>query len=350
MMMMGEGAMGDMSDTDVPVIGLICGSDTASQIVWDQSIKSGAVGNNDSMAMLKHLHPDVVLHRMHLAPSYFRQPLRYTFTRKTLLWNAISDEVQNPKTLAIAQKLVAETKLHIINPPSLIPRTSRVGTAKQLAGIDGVLAPKVLVLRNPTRERVARQVAEAGFTFPGILRKTGTHNGEVVGLFPDLDSLEPIFGDRKNEYNLIEYVDVRRGDRLYRKTRFFFVGDQVITRQHIVSDDWSVHGKSSRRVMSEREDLLVESRAMLIDGFEALPDHVRTAVHAIRERMGLEYLGLDCCILESGEVVVFECNATMNFNPFFRNPAMQHNRAALPRYLDAVRALVMARSRPCIAA
>jgi hypothetical protein len=342
--------MTGMAGGNIPTVGVICGGDAAKAIVWDYDPNTRVDGNNDTLAMLGLLEPQIQVRRVFLSPAYFRQPRRYDFRKFDLVWNSISDEVQNPKILAIAQKLVAEAKLPTVNPPSLIPKTSRAETAKRLAGIDGVVAPKVLVLRNPSRERVGRQVEEAGFVFPAILRRTGTHNGEVVGIVDDLDGLEPIFGDRKHEYNLIEFVDVRRDDGLYRKTRFFFVGDQVITRQHIVSDDWSVHGKSSRRVMSSREDLLVESRAMLIDGFEALPDHVRTAVHAIRERMGLEYLGLDCCIRENGEIVVFECNATMNFNPFFRNPAMQHNRAALPRYLDAVRALVMARSRSRIVA
>jgi glutathione synthase/RimK-type ligase-like ATP-grasp enzyme len=329
----------------VPTVGVICGGDAAKAIVWDYDPNTIVQGNNDTLAMLGLLEPHIVVRRVFLAPSYFRQPRRYDFRKFDLVWNSISDEVQNSKILAIAQKLATEAKLPIINPPVLIPRTSRAETAKRLAGIEGVVVPKVLVLRNPSRERVARQIDEAGFGFPAILRRTGTHNGEVIGLFDDLDSLETIFGDRKHEYNLIEFVDVRPGDGLYRKTRFFFVGDQVITRQHIVSDEWSVHGKSSRRIMSSRDDLLVESRAMLTDGFEALPEQVRTRVHAIRERMGLDYLGLDCCLLQSGDIVVFECNATMNFNPAFRNPAMQHNRASLPRYLEALRALVMARSR-----
>lgn len=332
----------------VPTIGVICGCDRATNIVWEYAERTHSIGNNDSLAMLKYLEPAVKLHRMHIAPSYFRQVRRWHFRDCDLVWNAISDEIQNQKTLAIAQKLMTESKLPIVNAPALIPRTSRFETARRLIGIDGVLVPKVLVLRNPTLERVGRMVRDRDFAFPAIVRRTGTHNGEVVGRFDRLEDLEPIFGDRKNEYNLIEFVDVRPPDGFYRKTRFFFVGDQILTRQHIISDEWSVHGRSSRRLMADHPELRDEARDRLINGFASLPAATRRAIHEVRARIGLDYFGLDCAIKDSGEVVIFECNATMNFNPYFRNPATQHNRAAFPRMMEALRRLIEAKTGKCV--
>jgi len=336
--------MTEVSATGIPTIGVVCGGDDAPHVVWDWGSKTGGVGNNDSMMMLKYLLPGVELRRMHLAPSYLRQSRRHNFSGCDLIWNAISDEIQNAKTLAIAQKLIAGQKAPVVNPPALIPRTSRVEIAKRLTGIDGVIAPKVLVLRNPTRERVERQVRDAGFVFPAILRQTGTHNGQVMGIVNDLDGLSQVFGDRKNQYNLIEFVDVRHRDGFYRKTRFFFVGDQIITRQHIISDQWSVHGRSSRRILADYPELVEEGRDKLINGFSALPEPMRVAVDAIRQRIGLDYFGLDCCLRDSGDLVVFECNATMNFRPIFANPATQHNRAALPRMVAALQRLIAAKT------
>jgi len=328
------------ADADLPRIGVVCGADINREIVRNDQYTNG-VGNNDSMVVLKLLEPHLALSRMQLTPGYFRQKARrWTFDRCHLIWNVISDPDQNPKTVEVAEAVLRPLKQPIINPPKLLGRTTRVELPKRLAGVEGVRAPKVLLLRYPNAERVRRLVDEADFRFPAILRRTGTHNGEVVGVFDSVESLEAIFGDRTGEYYLIEFVDVRHNDGLYRKTRFFFVGDRVITRQHIVADDWLIHGRSSRGIMSEREDLLAEGRAMLIDGFEALPEPVQRAIHGIRERVGLDYAGLDCCIKQDGEVVVFECNATMGFRPVFSNPKTQHNRAALPRMLAAVRHLI----------
>ncbi|MFC4440678.1 ATP-grasp domain-containing protein [Caulobacter henricii] len=299
-------------------------------------------GNNDGHTMLSMLCPSIELGRIHVAPSYFRQSKRWNPNAADLLWNIISDVDQNPDTLDIARKLVSTASRPIVNPPSLMGRTRRHTLAGLLQGLDGVIVPKVLLLRNPTLERVSKAAAEAGFRFPAILRQTGSHNGEMLGVFNAPEDMAQIFGDRKNAYYLTEFVDVRRADRFYRKSRFFFVGDTIITRQHVIADKWYVHGGAG--VLAEHAALRDEARAMLIDGFEALPLATRTAVDAIRQAIGFDYCGLDCCIQEDGRVVVFEANATMNFSPRFDNQTTQHNRAALPRMLAALRRLIEAKT------
>lgn len=326
------------------IVGLICGDDATREVIWEYRREAIVAGNNDALVLLKLLRPSIELRRMHVAPSYFRQPRRYDFQACDVLWNAITDEMQNPKTLEIVQRIVAKEKRPVIGDPFEVPKTSRIETAKRLAGIDGVRVPKVLQIKNPSRERVVRTVEQAGFQFPAIVRRVGTHNGEVVGIAQDLDGLSTIFGDRTNLYNLIEFVDVRQRDGFYRKTRFFFVGDRIITRQHVVSDDWMIHGRSSRRVMEAHPELVEEARDRLVNGFASLPEAVRQRIQAIRSRVDLDYVGLDCCIREDGEIVLFECNATMNFNPSFANPITQHNRAALPRMMSAIRALIEQRT------
>ena len=326
-----------------PIIGVVSGSDATREVVLDPTARTHGVGNNDGLQMLKLLDPPVQLRRMHVTPGYFRQTSRWSFAGCDLIWNVISDIDQNPDTLTVARKLIAPERLPVVNPPALIGRTRRDELSRLLVGLDGVDAPKVLLLKYPTLERVRRQAADSGFRFPAILRPTGSHNGEVLGIFDSPEAMAEIYGDRRNEYYLTEFVDVRRADGLYRKTRFFFVGDEVITRQHIIAEDWSVHGRSSRGVMREREDLQAESRTMLVEGFAALPAATQAAIHAIRARVGLDYCGLDCCLMEDGRIVVFECNATMGFKPVFKNAATQHNRAALPRMLAAMRKLIDAK-------
>jgi len=328
----------------LPRVGVLTGSDDIRHRVTDGSERTGGAGVNDCIRMINMLDPPVDLRRMHITPGYFRGSRRYALERCDLLWNAITDMDQNAETLEVARKMLTGVKKPVINPPELIPRTRRHEIPKVLADLDGVTAPKVLRFKYPTLERLKRLVADHDFKFPAIVRPAGTHSGQVVGLFSAVEDLEVIFGDRKTEYYMTEFVDVRRPDGYYHKTRFYFVGDEIITRQHIIAEDWSIHGRSSRGVMSESEDLQAESRAMLVDGFEALPAMTRAALHSIRQRVGLDYCGLDCAILEDGSIVVFECNATMNFSPNFRNQATQHNKAALPRFLDALQKMILTKA------
>ena len=328
----------------LPRVGVLTGSDDIRHRVTDGSERTGGAGVNDCIRMINMLDPPVDLRRMHITPGYFRGSRRYALGRCDLLWNAITDMDQNAETLEVARKMLTGVKKPVINPPELIPRTLRNEIPKVLVDLDGVKAPKVLRVKYPTLERLKRLVADHDFKLPAIVRPVGTHSGQIVGLFDTVEDMQVIFGDRKTEYYITEFVDVRRTDGYFHKTRLYFVGEEILIRQHIIADEWAIHGRSSRRVLPTNENLQAECRAMLINGFEALPAPTRAALHSIRQRVGLDYCGLDCAVVEDGSIVVFECNATMNFKPNFLNPATQHNRAALPRMLSAIRRMIHAKT------
>ena len=44
------------------------------------------------------------------------------------------------------------------------------------------------------------------------------------------------------------------------------------------------------------------------------------ALRVVRERMALDFFGMDFGIASDGRVVLFEANATMNFFPFLTEP------------------------------
>ena len=244
----------------------------------------------------------------------------------------------------MAQKLTHGARPPLINAPKAVSRTRRDDVANNLANIENVRTPKVLLVKFPTLERITALVETRGFQFPAIVRQAGKHTGEILGIFESPAELSAIFGDRRHEYYLTEYVDIRRSDGLYRKTRFFFIGDQIVMRHHLVADQWSIHG-GDWAYMAEHESLMAESRSLMDGGFEALAPQTQAALQAIRVRIGLEFCGLDCCLMEDGSVVVFECNATMNFNPdLFDAPGTQHNRSCLPRALSAMRRLIEAKT------
>jgi hypothetical protein len=309
-------------------------------------IKTGRVdvkvsGNNDAHHVLSLLGSDRIRwERVHLSPSYFRKPWRYDRTRYDVLWNMVTDADQNPELLTVIDRFTREMRVPVIDPAAAIKKTRRHMVSETLAGLSDVHTPRTLLLRNPTLERVRKQVADTGFQFPGIVRRTGAHNGQFLGLFDTPEAIEGVYGDRKREYYLTEYVDVRAPDGLFRKSRFYFVGREIIVRQHIVAPDWNIHGASTRDLMIHRPDLLDEGRAVLTGQFAGLSPVTKAALEAIRDRMGLDYFGLDACIRPDGSVVVFEANATMNFHPKFENPATQYNRAALEPMLAAIRTLI----------
>lgn len=343
-----EGGPAAADGSDKLKVGVLCGSDSLRLIHDDKEEPVVAAGNNDSWRFLSRLQPArFSWSRVHLTPNYFRQARRFDLRQDRVVWNVISDPDQNPRLLPVAERFLAEARVPVVNPPAQVLRTTRDQVAARLQGLPGVVAPKVLLLRHPTLERVRRQVDDAGFRFPAILRRTGTHNGSIVGVFERLEDIGQIFGDRRDEYFLIEFLDLRFPDGSFRKTRFFFIGDAVVPRHHVVSDSWNIHGRDARRFMTDKPELIEESAAVLHGGFAGLPAGFRESLKAIRPRVGLDYFGLDACMTWDGRLVVFEANATMSFH-FINHDAVHntHNRAAFGPATEAVRELLLAKARP----
>ncbi|MES2722358.1 MAG: hypothetical protein V4656_04310 [Pseudomonadota bacterium] len=331
-----------MSDGTLRV-GFLLGNDTDRNIEFGQDGVIPLTGNNDADWVLKLLpEGEFRWGRMHMAPSYFRKARRWQTGSVSVLWNMVSDADMHPRTLAVIEKFTAEVGLPVINPAPAILQTRRHQIALRLAGIDNVHMPKTLLLHNPSLERTRRQVEEAGFEFPAIIRRTGTHNGQMLGVVGSLEEIEGVYGDRNNDYYLTEFVDFRRADGRYRKTRFFFVGEDIVVRQHVVSENWNIHGRSGRE-MADDSPQRQEAKAIVGGGFAGLPEITRDALREIGDRMGLEYFGLDASVDADGRVLVFEANATMNFLPSSGH-MRGRSAAALEPMLAAVRKLVLAKA------
>ena len=158
-------------------------------------------------------------------------------------------------------------------------------------------------------------VDKGAISFPVIIRTAGTHTGKVIGLFDNPGDCASIAAEAEDDVVLIEFFDVRRGDGLCPKIRFFFIGEEILVRHLFLGDGWNVHGSDYGRIVRGNPELEREEELLLRGGFPALPAQVRHALQAIRQRIDLDYFGLDGAIMEDGRLIVFEANATMNFYP-----------------------------------
>lgn len=325
-------------------IGFIVGNDTDRAIEFDQAVNVTLRGNNDADLVLKLAFDEAEFDwtRLHMTPSYFRKTKRWDPSKVDVLWNMVSDADLHPATLGVISKFTGQCDLPLIDSAEAILQTRRHDVARRLAGIADVHAPKTLLLRNPTLDRVRRQVEEAGLRFPAILRRTGSHNGQMLGVFDSPEAIEGVYGDRRNEYYLTEFVNFRSPDGGFRKTRFFFVGDEIVLRQHVVSETWNIHGRSGRE-MDKHPEWRAEAQVQVGGGLAGLPAKAQTVLRAIGDRIGLDYFGLDASLDSEGRVLVFEANATMNFLP--RAGHMRgRSAAALAPMVKAVRKLLLAKA------
>jgi len=269
-------------------------------------------GSSDIFGLLDRQEP---FHRLHVTRHYFRQQRRADLSPYRCLLNLITEPEQNSKVLENLRKLARETPANVINRPEAVLRSTRDQVARRLAGTPGLVVPRVVRLRTANPAVVAQTIGKVGLQFPLIVRQTGTHTGHIVGRFDSVEEVQAALV-KGSEHIATEFVDFRSPDGYYRKYRVFFIGQHIILRHMLVSDEWNIHAKDRMRFMADRPDLLEEEERLFAQPEGEFPPNVIQTLRAVRERMELDFFGMDFGIASDGRVVLFEANASMNFFPF----------------------------------
>ena len=224
--------------------------------------------------------------------------------------NLVSDADQGEAVLPLVADLVGQLGKPTINCPLKVQSTTRDAVAQLLDGIPACRVPKVL-----------RHKAGAGFSlaalrahFPGsrvmLARPVGTHGGDDFEMFEDVAMLPAFLAQRPDtDHYLIEYIDYRSADGNFRKYRFIFVDGQILPYHLAIGSHWKLHHDSTD--MASQPWTQQEELAFLTDPTTVFDARHYQALRVIRERTGLDYFGIDCGLDRSGDLVVFEVNASM---------------------------------------
>jgi hypothetical protein len=262
-----------------------------------------------------------------------------------LVFNAIGDADLCRPALEAAVALTRRTRAPVLNPPRTIFKTGRIDNARRLGRLRDVVAPRTALRRRGELEAAdaAAALARAGFGFPLLLRSPGYHTGRNFVLVDRPDDLAAaLAGLPGDEFLVIEYLDARGHDGNARKYRVMFIDGVAYPLHLAISRLWKVHYFTSD--MAERPDHRAEEAAFLDDMTAALGKRAVAALDRISAALGLDYGGVDFGIGASGEVLLFEANATMVVIPPSDDERWAHRRAAVTRILDAVVAMLHTRA------
>jgi hypothetical protein len=319
---------------DASLLFIIGGGDDADRVMHTGS-KIIVTGTTDLTKLLLDRVPH---HRLHVTRNYFRQGRQADLTGYRTLVNLITEPEQNSKVLENLRKLLRGLPGRVINKPDAVLRTTRDQVARLLTGIPGLIVPKAIRLHGGKRAIAAKTLEKAGIAPPIILRETGTHTGKIVGLFDSVDEAVAALGP--GEHIATQFVDFAEADGLYRKFRVYFIGPHVILRHMIVGDRWNVHVKDRLRFMANHPELVAEERALF--EMEPFAPKVREVFRLVRERMPLDFFGMDFGLTRDGDVVLFEANATMSFFPLWpsQDPQFMYLTACLEPATAAFRELL----------
>jgi tetratricopeptide (TPR) repeat protein len=224
--------------------------------------------------------------------------------------NLVSDADQGAAVLPLVADLVGQLGKPTVNCPFKVQRTTRDAVADLLDGIPACRVPKVL--RHKSGDALSIAALQAGFPGSSIMlaRPVGTHGGDDFEMFEDAAMLPAFLAQRPDtDHYLIEYIDYRSADGYFRKYRFIFVDGQILPYHLAIGSHWKLHHDSTD--MASQPWTQQEELAFLTDPATVFDARHYQALRVIRERTGLDYFGIDCGLDRSGDLVVFEVNASM---------------------------------------
>jgi len=234
----------------------------------------------------------------------------------------------------------------MLNPPDRVARTRRDRMPGLLAGIPGLVVPKVLRLR---RDQVlegglAERLAAQGLACPIIVRPIGTQGGHGAVLVDAPDGLAAAADSDVDAYYFIAFHDTRGADGHYRKYRMIFVDRQPYPYHLAISTNWMVHYFSADMLAApwKRE----EERRFMEDPERVLGPAGLASVAAVARRLDLDYGGIDFTLDAEGRVLVFEANATMLVHLKDDPADFPYKHVVVPAIYRAFDAMLRRRARP----
>jgi hypothetical protein len=241
--------------------------------------------------------------------------------------NAIGDADLCPDALAGAERIAARVSVPVINPPDRVRNTGRQNVARLMAGLPGVVAPRISPL------------SQADLRFPLLLRTAGYHTGQHfvrvdrAGGLAEAEAALPA-GDKL----AIEYLDARGLDGMARKYRVMFIDGALYPLHLAISPDWKVHYFTA--AMAAEPAHRAEEQRFLDDMRAVLGPIAMAALGQIQATLGLDYAGVDFGLAQNGSLLLFEANATMVINPPDADPMWDYRRPAIAAALVAARRMV----------
>ncbi|OWW20919.1 ATP-grasp domain-containing protein [Noviherbaspirillum denitrificans] len=255
---------------------------------------------------------DVTLDMLYLTPGMDSIP---ELPDHDVLFVAIGESDENRALLEQLTEVTRHWPRPVLNAPDRIANLSRDRACSLLQGAPGIEIPKSVRIPRETLEQIGRDALPIGEvigdgSFPIIVRPVGSHAGHGL---EKIDSPHDIAaylqGMPHAEFYVARFVDYRGADGLFRKYRIILIEGRPYVSHMAISSHWMIHYLNAGMTDSA-EKRAEEARFMAGFDDEFAPRHAQ-AFQAITERLGLDYVGLDCGETADGKLLIFEADSDM---------------------------------------
>ena len=251
------------------------------------------------------------------------------FDRPDFAFNRICEADTNEKTLEYARRIIVGNNIPVLNHPSAVMGTKRDLIYQRLHSYKGIQIPKTVRITPKYCSDVRQFIEKGGIQLPCIFRPAGGGNQKGMMLLECIEDTKELeqFAFDGRDYYMIEFVDYRDMDGLYRKFRVAYVNGILYPRHLFRGPHWIVGIKTSEKTeaaFAEEKDFLENFEARL--GNETLAN-----LKGMGAAVGLDYFGMDLSLRPDGSLLLFEANGCMDF---FSDSG---GRPYKKQYIDAIR-------------
>lgn len=212
-------------------------------------------------------------------------------------------------------RLVAGSTKPVLNAPGRIVRLTREGTWALLNSAPRVLFPINAPIGRAELVRVAGgaipiETFLAGGGFPIVIRPVDSHAGEGLAKLDACGAIDAYLTSRaEDRFVIAPFVDYRGADGMFRKYRIALIAGRPYACHMAVSEHWMIHYLNAG--MMENADKRAEEARFMAEFDRDFAVRHAIALTAIAERIGLDYVTMDCGEMPDGRLLVFEAGNGM---------------------------------------
>jgi glutathione synthase/RimK-type ligase-like ATP-grasp enzyme len=255
---------------------------------------------------------DVTLDMLYIVPGV---PPLAELPDHDVMFVAIGESDENRALLTELASIANDWPRPVLNNPGKIANLSRNTACTLLHDAPGVAMPIAARIDRQTLEKIAdgtlpitTVISEA--QFPIILRPVGSHAGTGLDKIDNPEAIAAYLQTMPaDEFYMARFVDYRSKDGQFRKYRIILIEGKPYICHMGISSNWMIHYLNAG--MTESAEKRAEEERFMTSFDTDFATRHATAFKQIHERLGLDYVGIDCAETTDGKLLIFEADSDM---------------------------------------
>ncbi|TAJ83668.1 MAG: RimK family alpha-L-glutamate ligase [Gallionellaceae bacterium] len=262
-----------------------------------------------------------------------------------VLFVAVGESDENIPLLQELADIQSVWPRPVLNSPARIALLQRDSTCAMLGDAPGALMPVAVRVSRDTLAGIAAQRCGLGGVlargdFPVIIRPVDSHAGRGLARIGRADELQGyLLAMSENEFYISPFIDYRSADGQFRKYRIVLIEGHPHICHLAISSHWMIHYLNAG--MAESAQKRAEEERCFADFDTEFAQRHARALQAIYERMGLDYLGIDCAETSAGELLIFEVDSNMVVHALDPVDIFPYKQTQMQKIFAAFRALLV---------